>query len=170
MFRKGRKNDTRKRSKESLSHIVCEVGSYKRDKESDSTLKKTGESSVQSIAEEEEDIDGLAASVDHDTTESRESTTDSSLSQDTVHSGSPSFDVGTLTGFPTIKELEKVVRTGHLPHPPEFPKDYDGHKFPTTVLNVKQQNGEVVRRSWLVFSPTKAALYCLPCRLFCPHY
>ena len=65
-----------------------------------------------------------------------------------------------------MKELEKVVRTGHLPHPPEFPKDYDGHKFPTTVLNVKQKNGEVVRRSRLVFSPTKAALYCLPCRLF----
>ena len=136
-----------------------------RDKEVDSPLNKPGESSVQSIAEEE-DTDGLAASVDHDTTDSRESTTDSSLSQDTVHSGSSSFDFGTSTGFPTIEELDQVVRTGHLPHPPECPNDYDGHKVPTTVLNVKQQNGEVVRRSWLVFSPTKAAPYCLPCRLF----
>ena len=152
------------------SRTLFEVGAYKRDKEGDSTLNKPGESSVQSIAEEEEDTDGLAVSVGHDTTERRESTTDSSLNQDTVHSGSSSFDVGTLTVFPTIKELEKVVRTGHLPHPPEVPKDYDGNKFPTTVLNVKQQNGEVVRRSWLVFSPTKAALYCWPCRLFCPHY
>ena len=159
----------REKEAKKASRTLFEVGAYKRDKEGDSTLNKPGESTVQSIAEEEEDTDGLAVSVDHDTTESRESTTDSSLSQDTVHSGSSSFDVGTLTGFPTIKELEKVVRTGHLPHPPEFPKDYDGQKFPTTVLNVKQQNGEVVS-SWLVFSPTKVALYCLPCRLFCPHY
>ena len=99
---------------------MFEVDAYNRDKEGTSTLKKPGESSVQSIAEEEEDTDGLAASVDHDTTESRKSTADSSLNQDNVHSGSSSFDVGTLTGFPTIKELEKVVRTGHLPHPPEF--------------------------------------------------
>ena len=132
----------REKEAKKASHILFEVGAYKRDKE------------------------GLAASVDHDTTDSRESTTDSSLNQDTVHSGSSSFYVDTLTGFLKIKELEKVVSTGHLPHPPEFPKDYDGHKFPTTVLNVKQQNGEVVRRSWLVFSPTKVALYCLPCRLF----
>jgi len=137
----------REKEAKKSSRTLFEVGAYKRDKEGDSTLNKPGESSVQSIAEEEEDTDGLAASVDHDATESRESTTDSSLNQDTVHSGSSSFDVGTLTGFPTIKELEKVVRTGHLPHPPEFPKDYDGHKFPTTVLNVKQKNGEVVRRS-----------------------
>ncbi|XP_065052872.1 zinc finger MYM-type protein 5-like [Rhopilema esculentum] len=155
----------REKEAKKASRTLFEVGAYKRDKEGDSTLNKPTESSVQSTAEEEEDTDGLAASVDHDTTESSESTTDSSLNQDTVHSGSSSFDVSTLTGFPTIKELEKVVRTGHLPHPPEFPKDCDGHKFPTTVLNMKQQNWEVVRKSWLVFSPTKAALYCLPCTL-----
>ena len=158
--RQGKK--IREKEAKKASRTLFEVGAYKGDKEGDSTLNMPGES----FAEEEEDTDGLAASVDDDTTESRESTIDSSLNQDTVPSGSSSLNVGTLTGFPTIKELEKVVRTGHLPHPPEFPKDYNGHKFPTTVLNVKQQNGEVVRRSWLFFSPTKTALYCLPCRLF----
>ena len=65
-----------------------------------------------------------------------------------------------------MKELEKIVRAGHLPHPQEFPKDCDSHKFPTTVLSVKQQNGEIGKGSWLAFSPAKTALYCLPCRLF----
>ena len=86
----------------------------------------------------------MAASVDHDTTESRESTTDLSLNQDTVHSGSSSFDVGTLTGFPTIKELENGVRTGHLPHPPEFPKEFDSHKCPTMVV-VMRHGGKILR-------------------------
>ena len=85
---------------------------------------------------------------------------------DTACSGSCSFDVGTLARFPSMKELENIVRTGHLPHPREFPKDSEGHKFPTTVLSVKQQNGEIGRRSWLVFSPAKMALYCLPFKLF----
>ena len=72
----------REKEAKKASRTLFEVGTHKRDKEGDSTLNKPGESSVQSIAEEEEDTDGLAASVDHDTTESRESTTDSSLNQD----------------------------------------------------------------------------------------
>ena len=58
----------REKEAKKASRTLFEVGAYKRDNEGDSTLNKTGVSSVQSIAEEEEETDGLAASVDHDTT------------------------------------------------------------------------------------------------------
>ena len=98
MLRKAGKKIQEKEAKKA-SRTLFEVGAYNRDKEGDSTLNKLGESSVQSIAKEE-DTDGLAALVDHETTESRESTTDSSLNQDTVHSGSSSFDVGIVCPLP----------------------------------------------------------------------
>jgi len=123
---KRQEKKTQENEAKKASRTLFEVGAYKRDKEGDSALNKPGESSVQSIAEEEEGTDSLAALVDHDTTESRESTTDSSLNQAT---GSSGFDVGTLTRLSTIKELEKVVRTGHLTYPPEFPKDCDATNF-----------------------------------------
>lgn len=78
-----------------------------------------------------------------------------------------SFDVGTITGSPTPNELEEIVRAGHIPHhPSQFPCDVVGNKFPTSVLKVRKQNGETSSRSWIVFSPKKEAIYCLPCRLF----
>ncbi|KAI6659813.1 Zinc finger MYM-type protein 5-like [Oopsacas minuta] len=77
-----------------------------------------------------------------------------------------SFEVGTLTGSPTANDLEKIVMAGHVPHPNQFPCDVAGNKFPISVLNVKKQNGETSSRGWIVFSPTKVAIYCFPCRLF----
>ena len=59
-----------------------------------------------------------------------------------------------------------MLRQGHLPHPKQFPCDTDGKPFPCSVLNVKKLNGELAPRRWLVFSPMKNALFCLPCRLF----
>ena len=76
------------------------------------------------------------------------------------------FDVGTLTGSPTTNELEEIVRAGHVPHPNQFPCDVAGRRFPTSIFTVKKQNGETSHRSWIVFSPTKQAIYCFPCRLF----
>ena len=38
-------------------------------------------------------------------------------------------------------------------------------KFPASVLSVRKQNGETCSRGWIVFSPTKKAIY-FPCRLF----
>ena len=77
-----------------------------------------------------------------------------------------SFDVGTLTGPPTANELEGIVIAGHVPHPNQFPCDVTGQQLPTSVLNVRKQNGETNSRSWIVFSPIKEAIYCFPCRLF----
>ena len=37
-----------------------------------------------------------------------------------VHFG---FDIGTSPAAPTTKELEELIRKGHLPHPEQFPND-----------------------------------------------
>ena len=76
------------------------------------------------------------------------------------------FDIGTLTRSPTSNELEEIVKAGHIPHPNQFPRDVTGKRFPTSVLSVKKQNGETSRRCWIVYSPTKQAIYCFPCRIF----
>ena len=73
------------------------------------------------------------------------------------------FDIGMSSLSPTSKEIEEMVRQGHLPHPKEFPCDIDGKHFPSSILNAKKLNGELTPRRWLVFSPTKNALFCLPC-------
>ena len=62
------------------------------------------------------------------------------------------FDVGTLTGSPTRNELEEIVRAGHVPHPNQFPCYVAGRRFPTSIFNVKKQNGETSRRSWIVLA------------------
>ena len=76
------------------------------------------------------------------------------------------FDIGTLTRSPTSNELDEIVKAGHIPHPNQFPRDVTGKRFPTSVLSVKKQNGETSRRCWIVYSPTKQAIYCFPCRIF----
>ena len=76
------------------------------------------------------------------------------------------FDIGMSPSAPTTQEIEQMIRKGHLPHPQQFPNDITGRKFPTSVLKCKQPNGEVSSRRWLVFSPAKSAVFCLPCRLF----
>ena len=69
------------------------------------------------------------------------------------------FDVGTLTGSPTTKELEEIVRAGHIPHPNQFPRNVAGRRFPTSILTVKKQNSETSRCCWIVFSPNKQAIF-----------
>ena len=61
-----------------------------------------------------------------------------------------------------------VVRAGSQPHPKQFPRDIKGSPFPVSFLSRKEQNGDVTNRDWLVWSESKEALYCLPCRLFKP--
>ena len=133
------------------SRTLFEVGAFRRERDQETSIESE-ESSVQSVSTEKEDTQDLAISTSHDIAEyEAEITTESSLNQDvlpnqsessvielyTACSGSCSFDVGTLARSPTMKELENIVRTGHLPHPREFPKDCGGHKFPTTFLSVK---------------------------------
>ena len=76
------------------------------------------------------------------------------------------FDIRTLTRSPTSNELEEIVKAGHIPHLNQFPHDVTGKRFTTSVLSVKKQNGKTSRRCWIVYSPTKQAIYCFPCRIF----
>ena len=50
------------------------------------------------------------------------------------------FDIGMSSLSPTSKEIEEMVRQGHLPHPKEFLCDIDGKHFPSSVLNAKKVN------------------------------
>ncbi len=76
------------------------------------------------------------------------------------------FDIGTLCGSPTKNQLENMIRAVPVPLPKQLPRDADGQQFPLSVLFCSHENGEKSERKWLVFSPSKEALYCLPCRLF----
>ena len=70
------------------------------------------------------------------------------------------LDIGNLEGYPKRNKLEEFVRVGHIAHPKHFPDDITGRKFPTSLLSVKQQHGEITFRSWIVFSHVKKALFC----------
>ncbi len=76
------------------------------------------------------------------------------------------FNIGTLCGSPTTKQLENIIRSGPAPFQKQFPRDADGQHFPLSVLQCKHENGEISERKWLAFSPSREALYCIPCRLF----
>ena len=67
----------------------------------------------------------------------------------------------------TSEQTEEIIRRGHEPLPHDLPSDSSGHKFIHSVLTKKMQNGQVIDRDWIVWSQSKQALYCLPCRLFC---
>ena len=62
-----------------------------------------------------------------------------------------------------------AVRSGPTPHPSHFPKDSKNCSFPIYILKRNQKNGDITCRDWLVWSESKEALFCFPCRLFgCP--
>jgi len=78
-----------------------------------------------------------------------------------------SFDIGTLTHQePTSEDVEMIVQTGSKPYPSKFLQDVKGSPFPISILRCKEKNGDITKRDWLIWSESKEALYCLPCRLF----
>ncbi|XP_013781880.1 zinc finger MYM-type protein 5-like [Limulus polyphemus] len=68
--------------------------------------------------------------------------------------------------IPTKDYIEDMIWKGPLPHLKYFLNDFTGRKFLMFVLKVRTSNGESESRRWLVFSPGKQSLYCIPCRLF----
>ena len=68
---------------------------------------------------------------------------------------------------PTMEEVEEAVRCSKR-FPLQFPNDSSNREFPNTILCYKLPNGEDVHRDWLVWSESKQALFCFPCRLFTP--
>ena len=67
---------------------------------------------------------------------------------------------------PTREEVEEAVRRGSEMLPLQFPNDSSNRAFPVSLLCYKLPNGDNVPRDWLVWSKSKQALFCFPCRLF----
>lgn len=61
--------------------------------------------------------------------------------------------------------VNDIIRWGHQKMPTSFPRDCHDKPFSTTILTKVLPNGELVERDSLVWSSTKNAFYCLPCRL-----
>ncbi|XP_029172840.1 zinc finger MYM-type protein 1-like [Nylanderia fulva] len=77
------------------------------------------------------------------------------------------YDIGTIeTDFLLPQLVDEVIRRGHEKMPSAFPRDRLNERFPVSLLFKNLPNGEKVERDWLVWSRSKSALFCLPCRLF----
>lgn len=81
-------------------------------------------------------------------------------------SGMNNYDIGCLSSIVTSKEVECAILHGPTKHPNLFPKDVNGKSFPKSILKCRLKNGDVINRDWLVWSKSKCALFCFPCRLF----
>lgn len=78
------------------------------------------------------------------------------------------FDIGCEeTQFMLLQNIDKLIRQGRQEMPATFPRDIIGDPFPVSLLFKVMPNGEKVERDWLIWSPSKNALFCFPCRLFC---
>lgn len=76
------------------------------------------------------------------------------------------YDIGTLnTEFLHSDVVNEIIQRGHEKFPPSFPRDRNNEPFPNSLLSKILPNGETVKRDWLVWSSSKDAFYCLPCRL-----
>lgn len=76
------------------------------------------------------------------------------------------FDIGNVDDGIRMAEIESLLERGCAPNPKTFPRDSDNRKFPISLFNAVNKNGEVKTRQWMAFSQSKQALYCVPCRLF----
>ena len=63
-------------------------------------------------------------------------------------------------------DRDKIVAKGPLPNPKVFPRDQICRVFPTSILWKFMQNGESIRREWLVWSDNCKALFCFSCCFF----
>lgn len=76
------------------------------------------------------------------------------------------MNIGLIPDRPSRVMIENYVRKGLQPVPKQISPDHKGYPFPHAVLKVQRQNGEIGNRDWLVYSQSKSALFCFPCRLF----
>jgi len=74
------------------------------------------------------------------------------------------FDIGSINF-----NIDIDIKKSHEKLPATFPEDSQGFSMPTTIFKKKLANGECVDRDWLVWSKERAALFCLPCKIFSPH-
>lgn len=86
-----------------------------------------------------------------------------SQSHDETTSSAPCihFDVGDPSFDASIH-----LKYNHFPMPERFPDDITGSSVPTSVFKKKLTNGDLITRDWLVWSQSKKAFFCLPCKVF----
>ena len=76
-------------------------------------------------------------------------------------------DIGELPDNPSAAVIEQFLSEGpHLPKNSDIPMDVENSPFPSYVLQTKLNNGEIIKRDWLAYSPSKQAIYCFPFKLF----
>ncbi|XP_018309981.1 uncharacterized protein [Mycetomoellerius zeteki] len=76
------------------------------------------------------------------------------------------YDIGTVdTDFLLPQLVDEMIRIREK-IPSVFPHDRSNEWFPVSLLFKNLPNGEKVERDWLVWSRSKSAFFCLPCRLF----
>ena len=63
-------------------------------------------------------------------------------------------------------DIEYCLKNTPSPFPSTLPLDFKGYKLSKDIQSVTLANGEKIYRSYLTWSPTKNALFCIPCRLF----
>ncbi|KAM7321494.1 zinc finger MYM-type protein 5 isoform X2 [Alexandromys fortis] len=88
-------------------------------------------------------------------------------SSDSGMSGVLSSDPGSWPRILNMKQRDILVKND----PPQirnfhFPKDNTGRKFSETYYTRILPSGEKASRSWLLYSASKDAVFCLYCRLF----
>ena len=76
------------------------------------------------------------------------------------------IDIGVLKLNVTPKDVEDAILRGPEPYPTTFPVDKLGSQFLAYLLTFRLKNKEIFPRDWLVWSKSKNALFCFPCRLF----
>ena len=76
------------------------------------------------------------------------------------------IDIGVLKLNVTPKDVDDAILRGPEPYPTTFPVDKQGSQFLTYLLTFCLKNKEIVPRDWLVWSKSKNAFFCFPCRLF----
>lgn len=76
------------------------------------------------------------------------------------------FDIGNLEmAFPQPNVIHDIIRRGCQKMPSTFSRDKLNEPFSTSLLQRIMPNGKTVPRDWLIWSPSKNAFFCLPCRL-----
>lgn len=61
----------------------------------------------------------------------------------------------------TSSEMGPIQKKGLM-----YPKSNNGRKFSDTYYNRKMENGELVPRTWLLFSESTNSVFCFCCKIF----
>ncbi|XP_065654391.1 zinc finger MYM-type protein 5-like [Hydra vulgaris] len=90
----------------------------------------------------------------------------SDISTLSLYTDCANIDIGVVKVNVTPKKVEDAILKGPEPHPTTVSVEKHGCQFLTYLVSFRLKNKEIVPRDWLVWSKSKNALFCFPCRLF----